>query len=73
MLCIVICEDDGKDLAYIKRIVDEYCAVHVKHSRRLKGGLSAGRGKRFSRGCSRRPIEEGRNLDGISVCSPASR
>ena len=38
MLCIVICEDDGKDLAYIKRIVDEYCAVHVKHSRRLKGG-----------------------------------
>ena len=67
MLCIVICEDDGKDLAYIKRIVDEYCAVHVKHSRRLKGGLSAGRGKRFSRGCSRRPIEEGRKNERVLV------
>ena len=47
MLCIVICEDDGKDLAYIKRIVDEYCAVHVKHSRRLKEGDFRGTRKAF--------------------------
>lgn len=38
MLCIVICEDDGKDLADIKRTVDEYCAAHVEHSRRMKEG-----------------------------------
>ena len=36
-LRIVICEDDAKDLAYIKQIVDEYCAAHVEHSFRVEG------------------------------------
>ena len=37
MLRIVICEDDAKDLAYIKQIVDAYCAAHVEHSFRVEG------------------------------------
>lgn len=37
MLSIVICEDDEKDLAYIRRVVDEYCAAHAEHSIRVEG------------------------------------
>lgn len=35
MLSIVICEDEEKDLAYIRRTVEEYCAAQVEHTFRV--------------------------------------